>query len=486
MKARALTHPYRSVLAAAIAAVSVSLASAQTQITAPKNKYTPAQDVQIGREAAQEVQRELPMLNDDRIDDYVERVGERLVRAIPEQFRHPEFRHSFDVVNQKEINAFALPGGPMFLNRGMIEAAKSEGEVAGVMAHEISHVALRHGTAQATKAQGFQIGAVAGQILGAIVGGTAGSVIAQGSQFGLGAYFLKYGREYEREADLLGAQIMARAGYDPRNMASMFRTIEQQSRGSGGPEWLSSHPNPSNRYDAIQREAAMLRVEGSAPSQAEFQNIHARLRSMSPAYTAEQIARAKQQGQRLPGTSGRDTDSNYPTRSSNIRVSPPSGQYQRVTVGNFLRMQVPSNWRQVSGNNSVTFAPDGAHYRSNDGSSGFTHGVQVGVVPNESHSHQEATNELIESLLESNPQIRRQNNSYIRESIAGRTALSTTLRNISEATSGPELVNVTTVPLRDGSLLYLIAVVPQEETEEYGPAFRRLKQTVELSDRATR
>ena len=87
---------------------------------------------------------------------------------------------SFQVVNLKEINAFALPGGPMFLNRGMLDAAKTDGEVVGVMAHEISHVVLRHGTAQATKGQKFQIGAIAGQILGAIVGGTAGSVISQG------------------------------------------------------------------------------------------------------------------------------------------------------------------------------------------------------------------------------------------------------------------------------------------------------------------
>ena len=199
------------------------------------------------------------MLNDSRVDGYVERIGANLVEAIPNQFQHPEFRYSFDVVNQKEINAFALPGGPMFLNRGMIEAARSEGEVAGVMAHEIAHVALRHGTAQATKAQKFQIGAIAGQILGAIVGGTAGSVISQGSNFGLGAYFLKYGREYEREADLLGAQIMARAGYDPRRMADMFRTIEQQSGGSGGPEWLSSSPEPGQplrRHPARSRHAS--------------------------------------------------------------------------------------------------------------------------------------------------------------------------------------------------------------------------------------
>ncbi len=316
MTARPLTHPYRAAIAALLLTVSAASVSAQTPITPDKNKYTPAQDVQIGREAAQEVARELPLLNDSRVDSYVERIGRDLVEAIPSQFQHPEFRYSFEVVNQAEINAFALPGGPMFLNRGMIEAAQDEGEVAGVMAHEIAHVALRHGTAQATKAQKFQIGAIAGQILGAIVGGTAGNVIAQGSNFGLGAYFLKYGREYEREADLLGAQIMARAGYDPRRMADMFRTIEQQSRGSGGPEWLSSHPNPGNRYDAINREASMLRIQGSPANAGDFAEIKGRLRGMSPAYTAEQIARAKANGGRLPSGNGDTRNGDYPARTA--------------------------------------------------------------------------------------------------------------------------------------------------------------------------
>lgn len=468
-------------------AAVVSTASAQTQITADKNKYTPAQDVQLGQEAAGEVRRELPMLNDERLDDYVESIGRDLVRAIPPQFQHNEFRYSFEVVNQAEINAFALPGGPMFLHRGMIEAAKSEGEVAGVMAHEIAHVALRHGTAQATKAQKFEIGAVAGQILGAIVGGAAGSVIAQGSNFGLGAYFLKYGREYERQADLLGAQIMARAGYDPRRMADMFRTIEQQGRSSGGPEWLSSHPNPGNRYEAIQREAAMLRIEGNPPSHADFGSIQSRLRGMPPAYTAEQVARAKANGGRLP-TDNRDNRDNrgggndIPTRAGNIRVEPPSSRYQAMRVGNFLRVQVPNNWRQVSDNDSVTFAPEGAYYRGQSGQTGFTHGLQLGVIPNESHNHQQATEELLESLQRGNPQLRRQNSGYVRESIGGRTALSTNLQNVSEVTGGPEIITVSTVTLRDGGLLYLIGVVPQEEANTYSDVFRRVKQTIQLNE----
>jgi predicted Zn-dependent protease len=133
-----------------------------------------------------------------------------------------------------------------------------------VIAHEISHIALRHGTAQATRGQKFQLGALAGQIVGSMIGGRTGAVVAQGSQIGLGTYLMKYSREYEREADLLGAQIMARAGYDPRHMASMFQTIARRG-GNGGPEWLSDHPNPANRAEAIHREAALLRVGNSSP-----------------------------------------------------------------------------------------------------------------------------------------------------------------------------------------------------------------------------
>ena len=169
-------------------------------------------------------------------------------------------------MNVKEINAFALPGGPMFINRGMIDSAQSEGEVVGVMAHELSHVLLRHGTANATKAQGFQLGALAGAIAGAVVGGGLGSVISQGSQFGLGTWLLRYSREYEKEADILGAQMMARAGYDPRDLARVFENIEKQG-GSGSPQWMSDHPNPGNRSQYIAQEAAMLQVSAHAPRQ---------------------------------------------------------------------------------------------------------------------------------------------------------------------------------------------------------------------------
>ncbi len=286
-----MTRTTRRTSASVIAALLLSATvSAQTPVQLRRNSFSPAQDVQLGQRAAADARRQLPMLNDGPTDAVVERIGRRLVTAVPARFRHSGFRYSFDVVNLREINAFALPGGPMFLNRGMLQAARTDDEVAGVMAHELAHIVLRHGTLQASKAQKFQFGALAGQVLGSIVGGRKGEIIAQGSQIGLGTYFLKYGREYEREADVLGAQIMARAGYDPRHMANMFRTIAQQGRGRG-PEWLSSHPDPGNRYSAINREASMLRVAGTANTGPSFESVRSRLARMPPAPSSQQLAR---------------------------------------------------------------------------------------------------------------------------------------------------------------------------------------------------
>src|SRR6185312_7582576 len=165
----------------------------QTKISYHSNKYKPADDVKVGRQAAAEAEQQFPLLNDAQTNNYVSRVGMRLVAAIPPEFQHPEFQYYFKVVNASDINAFALPGGPMFVNRGMIEAANNEGEMAGVMCHELSHVALRHGTAQATKAQKYSILSGIAGIAGTILGGQG---VGQLAQMPFGVYFLKFSREY--------------------------------------------------------------------------------------------------------------------------------------------------------------------------------------------------------------------------------------------------------------------------------------------------
>ena len=463
------TQRYARVIPAVLLTIAVAWpAAAQTKIVAPNNNYSVQDDIKLGQEAASEVRRELPMLNDDRVDDYVEDVGARLVAAIPSEFRHNGFRYTFDVVNQKEINAFALPGGPMFLNRGMIEAAKSEGEMAGVMAHEIAHVALRHGTAQATSGQKWAIGSAIGQIAGAILGGGLGQVLSTGSQIIPGLKIMQYGREFEREADLLGAQILARAGYDPREMANMFRTIERES-GSSGPEWLSSHPNPGNRYNAIINEAKSLRVQGNANT-GQFQTVQARLDDMSPAYTAEQIARG-QTGGRTVGTGGRT-----------VQVDPPANSYRTHQPGNFLRVSVPSNWDVVNNNNGgVTYAPDGAFFRGDGGATAFTHGVQIGVVQG-SGNLQRDTQQLLNSFGRSNPQLRQQSGLQ-RDTVGGRNGYTTILSNRSEVTGQQERIALSTTQLRDGSLLYVVGVAPANEAGTYNSTFQRVRRSLQIADR---
>jgi Zn-dependent protease with chaperone function len=462
----------RLICALAVGGALTLSAVAQTKIVAPKNKYTLDEDVKLGRDAAAEVGKELPLLNDRAAEDYVETVGGVLAKAVPAEFQHPQFRYTFDVVNQKEINAFALPGGPMFLNRGMIEAAKTEGEVAGVMAHEISHVALRHGTAQATKGQKFQIGSVLGQVLGAVVGGTAGSVISQTTQFGLGAVFLKYGREYESQADILGAQILARAGYDPREMANMFKTIEAEG-GNRGPEWLSSHPNPGNRHEAINREAQSLRVQGNAQT-GDFPDIQARLKGMPPAYTAEQIAKGQAKG----GTRTVNSSSGVP-----VRVAPPSAQYRLSRPFSFLRLSLPSNWTEVTGDDDgVTYAPEGGYRQDNGQLQGVTHGVQIGFTQRGSGNLQQDTDRLIATFAQANPQLRKQGG-YSRDTVGGRAGLRTILANQSDITGQPETISMATTLLADGRLLYFVGVAPKGEAAAYDDAFNRVRQSVQLSDR---
>src|SRR3954468_18193700 len=449
--------------------VSAQAASAQTVIKAPKNKYTPAQDVQLGHEAAAQVEQQLPILHDDNVTSYVQEIGRRLVDAIPPEQRHPEFKYTFKVVNVKEINAFALPGGPMYVNRGMIEAAKTEGEVIGVLAHEMSHVALRHGTAQATKATKYEMGTIAGAVLGAIVGGQTGSILAQGTQLGVGTGFLRFSREFEKQADIEGAQIMARAGYDPRDMANMFKTIEQQG-GSGGPQWLSDHPNPGDRYAYISKEAASLRVANARHDSSAFQSVQARLRQMSPAPSTEQAMKnGNRRGTSVPSNGGRIS----------TNVERPSSRYSSYTEGNLFRISVPSNWRELPGNNSVTFAPEGGYGAVNQ-QSVFTHGIEAGVMRNESHDLQSASQELVQELSQSNSRMRR-DGGWDRGTIGGRQGVRTLLSNQNDVTGRPERFALYTTLLDDGTLFYLIGVAPDNEYSAYDNVFDKVAGSLQFA-----
>lgn len=447
-------------------------AGAQTRINAPKNKYKVQDDVKLGNDAARQIEQQFPILNDAEATRYVERVGGRLVNAIPPEYRQPAFIYRFKLVNASDLNAFALPGGPMYVDRGMIESARNEGEMAGVMAHEICHVALRHATAQATKQNsvGNQLGMIGLILGGAVLGGETGAQLGAATAM---AWMTKYSREYETQADTLGARIMADAGYDPHDLANVFKTIAAEP-GGRSPEWLSSHPDPNKRYANIDREASLLNISPNPIKiTRDFERIKARLRAMPKARTMAEIEKGAQGGNTNTGgsTSSTTAGGNY----SNS-VGFPSTRVRSYSYGN-VSLSVPTNWREFPGTSDAQFAPEGAY-----GDQGITRGVMVGIVQSQNSNGLSADTEAyIGQLLQGNNYLNQSGGSS-RTYISGRQALSTTLSGRSPLTNRTEVVTVYTTQNADGSMFYLVTVVPQNEAYSYNGAFRNIVSSIKLGN----
>jgi beta-barrel assembly-enhancing protease len=456
-----------------ILSLSATGVVAQTALKLAKNKYTPQQDVELGRQAAAEVRKQYPIIEDARIAGYLGKLGDRLVAVAPANLKQSVYEYSFTPVNMKEINAFALPGGPMFVNRGMFDAAASEGEVVGVMAHELSHVLLRHGTANATKAENpwLQLGQIAGVVGGAVVGGAAGSAIAQTSQFGLGTLLLRYSRDFEKQADLLGSQIMAKAGYDPRSLAHMFETIQKESQSSGGgtPQWMSSHPDPGNRTQYITQEARALTIATPA-DQSEFEPIKKAFASLPAAKTEAELARGAKAG---------NTEGAQSVGTPGQPVPAPSSQFKNISGGKVFQASVPSNWTSLSSNSSIKAVPQNGYGQLN-GQTAFTHGVEFGLTKASTRDLREATNSWLTAVSQSNPELRLAGDQQsIR--ISQRSALSTPLVNPSPL-GGRERIGLYTTFLSDGTLFYYMTIAPEKDAQSLQETFQRIAESIRLTE----
>jgi len=447
----------------------VALAQQTTTIKLPKNNFTPQQDVQYGLKAADEIRKQYPIITDEAITGYLKLLGDRLVNAAPPELNRPEYKYSFTPVNVKEINAFALPGGPMFVNRGMFDAAANEGEVVGVMAHELSHVLLRHGTANATKAQNpwLQLGQVAGAVGGSMVGGAAGSMIAQGTEFGLGTLMLRYSRDYEKQADLLGVRIMAQAGYDPRDLAHMFETIENKSAGSGNPQWLSSHPNPGNRTAYINQAAATLTV-APAPDMSQFESIKSHFAAQPAPKSMAEVERRTPAAENTMGAVG------TPGRP----VPAPSAQFKEFAGGKVFQASVPDNWTQLTSKTAIRVVPENGYGESN-GQTMFTHGVEFGVTQAGSSDLVEATRTFLGSMARNNQDLKLSGQQQTTR-ISARPALVVPLMNPSPL-GGQEKITMTTVLLSEGTLFYYLTIVPEKDAAVFEPVFRKIFQSIKLN-----
>jgi predicted Zn-dependent protease len=220
------------------------------QVRDPKpgfNLFSKQDDIQLGKEAAAEIEKQSEIVTDTALQAYITEVGRRLTSSR----RASDFPYFFKVVNDESVNAFALPGGPMYIHTGLIKAAENEGQLAGVMAHEISHVALRHGTNQVSKANLIQIPALlAGKAAG---GGLLGTLTNAGIGLGANSALMKFSRSAESQADYNGTLILSDAGYNPIEMARFFEKLAAEGDRRGGiAAFFSSHPDPGNRMKAVQ------------------------------------------------------------------------------------------------------------------------------------------------------------------------------------------------------------------------------------------
>ena len=422
------------------------------------NQYSPEQDIEIGRRAAAEVNRQMPILPESSpITKYIRRLGKRLASRAPGPTHWP---FSFHVVNVKEINAFALPGGPIYVNVGIIRSADDEGELAGVLAHEISHVVLRHSTQQASKQVFAQLPLA---VLGATVGrGAAGSVAQLGAEFGVQSLFLKYSRSAEKEADLLGSQIMYDAGYNPERMVEFFAKLEKEG-GPGVLQFLSDHPNPGNRVEMVREAISKFPEKRYRGSSAEFERIKSQAGQLHP-LSSQEVAERRQQ-----------------KKIGNISLSEvmPNGQFKTLDHDAF-RISYPDNWEIFGDTKStVTIAPAAAVSEE-----AVAYGVIVNAIRRTAgESLDQATSEVIDSLRQSNPGLNL-DGAIQTTQVGGAPAREVYLVAQSPLTETngrlPERDWLVTAQRGSDSILYMVFVAPERDFERLAPTYQQMLTSLHL------
>ena len=453
------TSRISTILALTLALALSAHADSRTQLKPGWNLFSPEQDVEMGREVAKQAERELSILNDRQATTYIDALGKQLAAHAPGGEKYP---FQFKIVNDKAINAFALPGGFVYINRGAIETADNEAQIAGVMAHEIGHVVLRHGTNQVSKAYLAQAPL---SILGGVLGSNSvGSVLAQlGVGFAANSIFLKYSRDAERQADLMGTQTLYDTGYDTKAMVQFFEKIQAESKGRAS-EFFSDHPNPENRISSVQHEIEKL---GGMPPRA---------RSDSPDFHE---IKSKLAGMPAPPKAGTKAATNgRPSDNRNGKPDLPSTRYTTYN-GRDLQFRYPDNWHQYGQGSAMTLAPDGGII--NNGA--LAYGMMIATF--EPHydrqgqiSLEEATDQLVDELRRSNPNMRVMR-SHERTRVGRERGLSTELSNDSPA-GGRETDWIVTVLRPDGMLYYFVGVAPNREFSSYNRAFEDIIDSVRI------
>ena len=478
-------------LAMVTLALVASVASGQTVVRPGFNIFSVDQDVEIGKQSALKVERQIPMMTDVTAQRYVSALGARLAAQAP----GAKFNYQFKVANLADINAFALPGGFIYIHRGLLEQVRTEGELAGVMAHEIAHVALRHPTNQASKAYLAQAGlGVLGGLFGHRAGSSTGDIVGAVGGFGMNTLFLKFSRSIESQADVAGSQIMARAGYDPMEMAHFFAFLQQksgseQSKVAG---FLSDHPAPADREARVQQEAGLIGTVRRTALVGSLASVQTRLRGYPAAPNTAPLA-----GNQPP--SGGST----PTNGAGLSIEAPSAHYRVFTQpqGNF-QIDEPDNWTASTstGGYGATILPRGglvaglggrdniaygvivSHYVPFDGAVGGSNFTDPQGSFHGSSTLEQATNDLVAQVQQSNPHLTRMEGSDQAATVPGESSLSVRLGGRSNATGRDERVTVVTRELTDGHIVYALLIAPGDEYAALEPTFNHMVRSLRIND----
>ncbi len=422
------------------------------------NFFSPEQDVELGKEAAAQIEQQVAVVNNEQVFGYVNRIAGRLVKQ-PEAGQYP---YTFKVVYDKSINAFALPGGPAYVHTGLISSAENEAQIAGVVAHEIAHVALRHGTAQASKANAAQLLAGIG---GAMLGG--GSMLGQLAQLGAGlganSLLLKFSRDAESDADLLGARMMAKAGYDPVEMAVFFQKLEEEEKKAGHstPQFLSDHPSPGNRVKAVSAEVKLM-AKGLTYSKGD----------------AAELQQVKQviNGMPEPPKAG----VNFRKAGDPQSARPAGGGKQYRSQG--LAFVYPDNWQvfpnQQSGELTVA-SPEGLVDKG--GQPDIAYGAILSLQKVQNRDLRGNTQQYIAGIAKGNG-LQMGNEGTRDLKVGGLPGLLHVLYGQSAFQGQKEVVLLVTADHPQG-LFTLVMICPQGEYQASQPAFERLITSIEFPQR---
>ena len=452
-------------------------ADARVELQPCKTSITPLEQIALGEKAVQQVYQQMPVLPDSSpVTQYVQALGRKLADQAP---GYP-WPYNFHVVNAADINAFALPGGAIFVNLGAIEAASNEAQLAAAMAHEISHVVLQHSICNLEKEKRVGIFAGLGEIVsGVILGDSALGAIAQkGIGFTAGLGFLRMGREAEKQADLEGVGILYDADYDPRAMPQFFETIEAKY-GKGGAQFLSDHPNPGNRTEYVDREiASFVAKPRYITKSAGFTQIHKTVAGMR-AYTAKEIdsgAWKRKDPNQTVSTGVNQYDASSP-QDTHIDMTPP--QHWAAFQGSGFTMQVPSTWRAAGNQNAAMVAPPGGIAASANGQGGnLVYGVLTDIYrPDQTAQSGDTFNGLIAELTRENPGL--EPGSPTRISIGGIGAQAVHSINRSGNSGRGEHDWIVGVP-QGGALRYFVFVSPEPDFEAMRPTFEGILKSIRL------